>query len=176
MLHNLQDTLPADQRFDYVFEGNAETLDHMLATGALASGVEFQPVHINSEFFDQTSDHDPLVARFALAATQPGPNPPKELPTMPSPLKIALINDDGFSAPGVTTLYRGLISAGFDVQIVAPTDNQSAQGSSFGGIEALANPIGITEVSPGNYSVDGRPAVHPWQRSTTCSPAARRTS
>ena len=160
VLHDLQDTLPAGQRFDYVFEGNAETLDHMLVTDALASGAEFQPVHINSEFFDQTSDHDPLVGRFALAPNQSGaPNPPKETPAMANPLKIVLTNDDGFSAPGITTLYNDLVSAGFDVQIVAPANNQSAQGSSFGGVGALASPIGVTEMSPGNYSVDGRPAV-----------------
>ncbi|MGY2046542.1 Ig-like domain-containing protein [Methylobacterium sp. JK268] len=67
VLNDLQDTLPADQRFDYVYEGNAETLDHMLATDALAAGAAFQPVHINSEFSDQTSDHDPLIARFSIA-------------------------------------------------------------------------------------------------------------
>lgn len=67
ILNDLQDTLPVDQRFDYVYEGNAEALDHMLATGALAAGAQFQPVHINSEFYDQTSDHDPLIASFYLA-------------------------------------------------------------------------------------------------------------
>lgn len=67
VLNDLQDTLPPDQRFDYVFEGNAETLDHMLATNALAAGAKFQPVHINAEFYDQTSDHDPLLVSFAVA-------------------------------------------------------------------------------------------------------------
>ena len=71
VLTDLQDTLPVNGRFDYVFEGNAETLDHMLATGALAAGAQFQPVHINAEFYDQTSDHDPLVARFLLPAEVP---------------------------------------------------------------------------------------------------------
>ncbi|MEN3382879.1 MAG: hypothetical protein V7608_2923, partial [Hyphomicrobiales bacterium] len=69
VLNDLQDTLPLDQRFDYVFEGNAQTLDHMLASNSMASGAQFQPVHINSEFFDQTSDHDPLAGLFAVSST-----------------------------------------------------------------------------------------------------------
>ncbi|ACA16190.1 Endonuclease/exonuclease/phosphatase [Methylobacterium sp. 4-46] len=66
VLSDLQDTLPEGQRYDYVFEGNSETLDHVLVTDALAAGVQFEPVHINADFFDQTSDHDPLLARLAI--------------------------------------------------------------------------------------------------------------
>ena len=153
VLDDLQDTLPADQRFDYVFEGNAETLDHMLVTDALAAGAAFQPVHINSEFYDQTSDHDPLVGRFAI----PGGTTTEH--TVVKPLDIVLTNDDGYNAPGIQTLYAALASAGFNVHIVAPAANQSAQGSSLGGAAALNSPVAITEFSPGNYYVDGRPAT-----------------
>src|SRR5262245_43583954 len=76
-----------------------------------------------------------------------------------TPLKIILTNDDGFSAPGITTLYNALVAAGFDVHIVAPAVNQSAQGSSLGGTAALDGPINITEFSPGNFCVDGKPAA-----------------
>ncbi|WP_052402071.1 5'/3'-nucleotidase SurE [Muricoccus aerilatus] len=152
VLADLQDTLPPDQRFDYVFEGNAETLDHMLVTGALAQGAQFEPVHINAEFYDQTSDHDPLVGRFAISAQG-------EPPVAPTPLNIVLTNDDGYNAPGIQTLYNALVSAGHNVHIVAPAVNQSAQGSSLGGTSALSSPISITEFSPGNYYVDGRPAT-----------------
>src|SRR5262249_18357035 len=65
------DLLPADQRYDYVFEGNSETLDHILASHGLAGGAQFDVVRINAEFFDQTSDHDPLVARFAIPLNDP---------------------------------------------------------------------------------------------------------
>ena len=30
IMNDLLDLLPADQRFDYVFEGNSQTLDHVL--------------------------------------------------------------------------------------------------------------------------------------------------
>src|SRR5262249_6350582 len=72
ILNDLQDLLPADQRYDYVFEGNSETLDHVFVSNGLLGGAEFDVVRINAEFADQTSDHDPLVARFDLApANQP---------------------------------------------------------------------------------------------------------
>ncbi|WP_410825811.1 choice-of-anchor I family protein [Methylobacterium sp. sgz302003] len=68
VLSDLQDSLPENQRYDYVFEGNAQTLDHMLVTAALGSGAQFEVVHINADFADQTSDHDPLLARFRIPA------------------------------------------------------------------------------------------------------------
>ena len=76
-----------------------------------------------------------------------------------APLNIVLTNDDGFNAPGIQTLYTALVGAGFNVHIVAPQVNQSAQGSSLGGTAALSNPIDITEFSPGNFFVDGKPAT-----------------
>src|SRR5215831_1216240 len=76
-----------------------------------------------------------------------------------APLNIVLTNDDGFNAPGIQTLYTALVGAGFNVHIVAPQVNQSAQGSSLGGTAALNNPIDITQFSPGNFFVDGKPAT-----------------
>lgn len=76
-----------------------------------------------------------------------------------APLNIVLTNDDGYNAPGIQTLYAALVEAGFNVHIVAPAVNQSAQGSSLGSATALTNPIDITEFSPGNFFVDGKPAT-----------------
>lgn len=67
-LTDLYDGLPETERYSYVFEGNAQTLDHLLYSGALRTGAEFDILHINSEFADQTSDHDPLLARFVFGA------------------------------------------------------------------------------------------------------------
>jgi 2',3'-cyclic-nucleotide 2'-phosphodiesterase (5'-nucleotidase family) len=66
ILHDLQDTLPANEQYDYVFDGSAQTLDHMMVTCSLAASAQFDVVRINAEFSDQTSDHDPLVAAFDL--------------------------------------------------------------------------------------------------------------
>jgi hypothetical protein len=68
-LSTLVETLPENERYTYVFEGNSQVLDHvMVSEPLLASLVGFDIVHMNAEFADQVSDHDPLVARFALGA------------------------------------------------------------------------------------------------------------
>lgn len=72
ILTDLATLLPADQRYDYVFEGNAQTLDHILVSQGLQTGAQFDIVRINAEFGDQTSDHDPMVAAFDLPS--PAPN------------------------------------------------------------------------------------------------------
>jgi uncharacterized protein len=77
-LHDLMDTLPLNQRYSYEFEGNAQVLDHVMFNGPLAArSLVFDPVHVNAEFFDQASDHDPSVVRVLLndppAASAGGP-------------------------------------------------------------------------------------------------------
>jgi endonuclease/exonuclease/phosphatase family metal-dependent hydrolase len=72
VLTNLYSTLPIAQRYSYVFEGNSQALDHILASSHVnAELVIFDPVHVNAEFAVQASDHDPLVARFCADATAP---------------------------------------------------------------------------------------------------------
>jgi hypothetical protein len=67
LLVDLIDTLPQSERYTFVFEGNSQTLDHILLSDALFNRpLGFDIVHVNSEFFDQASDHDPSVARITL--------------------------------------------------------------------------------------------------------------
>ncbi|MBD2197113.1 MULTISPECIES: Ig-like domain-containing protein [Calothrix] len=67
----LIETLPANERYTYNFEGNAQTLDHILVSNNLFNKLDgYDVVHINSEFSDQDSDHDPSVARFNFPANQ----------------------------------------------------------------------------------------------------------
>src|SRR5262249_32868615 len=54
------------ERYSYVFEGNSQELDHIFVTRALLPYAQFQPVHINAEFADQASDHDPLIASLRI--------------------------------------------------------------------------------------------------------------
>ena len=67
-LHDLVEILPEEERYTYVFEGNSQVLDHILVSEALLQGVEYDVVHVNSEFADQASDHEPEVARLHLPA------------------------------------------------------------------------------------------------------------
>ena len=63
ILTDLISTLPENERYTYVFNGVSQVLDHILVTAG-AGQVQYQVVHINSEFTDQTSDHDPQVGRL----------------------------------------------------------------------------------------------------------------
>ncbi|MEU6423110.1 endonuclease/exonuclease/phosphatase family protein, partial [Streptomyces spiralis] len=63
VLTDLINTLPVNERYSYVYDGNSQTLDHILVSPAVKK-PEYQVVHINAEFSDQTSDHDPQVVRF----------------------------------------------------------------------------------------------------------------
>ncbi len=63
-LINLMETLPVWERYSYVFEGNTQTLDQVLVSRALKRDAEYDSVHVNAEFHDQASDHDPQVARL----------------------------------------------------------------------------------------------------------------
>lgn len=66
-LVDLPRTLPAAERYTYVYEGNSQVLDHILLSPALAGGAySYDVVHLNSEFADQLSDHDPQVVRLSL--------------------------------------------------------------------------------------------------------------
>jgi predicted extracellular nuclease len=61
-LLDLPATLPLNQRYTYVFEGNSQVLDHILISPVLQDGYGYTVVHVNSEFADQASDHEPQVA------------------------------------------------------------------------------------------------------------------
>ena len=69
VLTNLNTLLPAEERYSYMFEGNAQQLDNILVTGGLVSGAHYDAVHINAEFEgDRPTDHDPQLALLQLGA------------------------------------------------------------------------------------------------------------
>jgi predicted extracellular nuclease len=59
-------SLPKNERYTYVYQGNAQVLDQILVSPAIRRGcdLEYDSVHLNAEFHDQISDHDPQVLRF----------------------------------------------------------------------------------------------------------------
>lgn len=66
LLSNLTQTLPATERYTYIFQGNAQALDHILVSASLTPVAEYDIVHVNTEFAEQASDHDPAVVRLRL--------------------------------------------------------------------------------------------------------------
>src|SRR5207249_11574656 len=67
-LHALIETLEESERYTYVFDGNSQVLDHILFSDNLFTHFQFEydVVHVNSEFPDQASDHEPQVVRLDL--------------------------------------------------------------------------------------------------------------
>ena len=67
-LVSLSSRLTATDRYSFEFEGNAQLIDHVLVSPALAAGAEIDVVHLNVDCPDavRSSDHDPLVARLRL--------------------------------------------------------------------------------------------------------------
>ncbi|MGL4820444.1 MAG: chitobiase/beta-hexosaminidase C-terminal domain-containing protein [Bacilli bacterium] len=65
-LDNMIEFVPEKERFGYVYEGNAQVLDHILVSKNLTAITEIDMVHMNSPFSLATriSDHDPSVIRI----------------------------------------------------------------------------------------------------------------
>ena len=59
-------SLPKSERYTYDYQGNQQVLDQILISPSIRRSCEFEydSVHVNSEFNDQISDHDPQVLRF----------------------------------------------------------------------------------------------------------------
>ena len=67
ILFNLGDAMDGDLAYSYNFQGISQQLDYLLVSAALlALQPEFDPVHVNTEFPNQASDHDPILARLLL--------------------------------------------------------------------------------------------------------------
>ncbi len=82
-LDNLFDTAPAAQRYTYVFDGNAQSIDHALVNAPLVADTlarRLEHPRLNADFPEvdrslygptdvtRLGDHDPIVAFFQVAA------------------------------------------------------------------------------------------------------------
>ncbi len=73
LLENLALTLPENQRFTYLYEGNGQILDQILPSKSLVPRLEsYEVIHINSLRLPRgaSSDHDPVIAVFDFSAVQ----------------------------------------------------------------------------------------------------------
>ncbi len=72
-LFNLVESLPPQERYSYIFDGNAQVIDHILVSDFLFNQPApfFDIVHVNAEFPPalRPTDHEPVLARFSI---QPG--------------------------------------------------------------------------------------------------------
>ncbi|MET8511379.1 endonuclease/exonuclease/phosphatase family protein [Streptomyces sp. NPDC005077] len=70
-LKPLLTTLQKSEQYSYVYEGNSQTLDHILISPGVRR-FDYDVVHINAEFADQASDHDPQIVRVDVNAPDHG--------------------------------------------------------------------------------------------------------
>lgn len=69
-LTNLTEDLPEDERYTFIFDGNSQSLDHILVSEELSDLAQVDIVHVNTEFADtpqRASDHDPILVQLTLA-------------------------------------------------------------------------------------------------------------
>ncbi|ATY33991.1 Ig-like domain-containing protein [Sphingomonas psychrotolerans] len=66
---NLATLLPEEERYSYMFNGNAQLIDNILVTGGLVTNAQYDAVHLNAEFGgSRATDHDSQVALLRLGA------------------------------------------------------------------------------------------------------------
>jgi uncharacterized protein len=168
VLHDLMETLPLNQRYSYEFEGNAQVLDHILLSGPLfARPFVFDPVHVNAEFADQASDHDPSVVRIALndapSADAGGPYSVAEGSSTTltasgsdpegGPVTFAwdLDGNGTFETPGQSVSYSAADGPAAPTVKVQVTD-------ALGASSVAQATVNITNVAPTITSLTGSPA------------------
>jgi predicted extracellular nuclease len=66
LLTNLSGLLPEEERYSFLFQGNAQQLDHVLVSPGLSQAAEIDLVHMNAEFQDNASDHDPVLVLLSV--------------------------------------------------------------------------------------------------------------
>lgn len=107
-LFNLVDTLPAEERYSFVFDGNAQTLDHILVNDDFRQRLaRFAYARVDADFPEiyrndparpeRLSDHDAPVAYFNLTTSQEVTN---SVSIMRSPL----------AQSRTTTTYNGSVT------------------------------------------------------------------
>jgi Ca2+-binding RTX toxin-like protein len=67
-LYNLARTLAPEERYSYIFEGNAQQIDNLLVSQGLAAGAVFDNVHLNTgqAAIDKPTDHDAILAQLFI--------------------------------------------------------------------------------------------------------------
>ncbi|BAZ07476.1 esterase-like activity of phytase family protein [Calothrix sp. NIES-3974] len=120
-LTNLTETLPENERYTFNFQGNSQSLDHILVSASLAENAKFDIVHVNSEFVEtnqRASDHDPIIAQLDFS---PQPQLTNYTFTNLPKLGTTSTGEDIFLG-GFSGLYFRGIAANGNLQFVTHTD------------------------------------------------------
>ncbi|MBP1970496.1 2',3'-cyclic-nucleotide 2'-phosphodiesterase (5'-nucleotidase family)/predicted extracellular nuclease [Virgibacillus natechei] len=72
-LTNAMMSVPEEERYTYLYQGNSQVLDHVLVSDHLADVTEIDVLHVNADFTDmhgRASDHDPILTQIDLEAAE----------------------------------------------------------------------------------------------------------
>jgi len=161
-LHDLVKTLPLEEQYTYDFDGNSQAIDHILLGANLFDHAQlaYDAVHVNAEFADKASDHDPQIVLLTM------PKPTISASRTPAP------NAAGWSSSDVTVTFTcvdplsALVACPSPVTVTAEGAGQSVTGESGtkGGdtVGATLTGISIDKTNPlvtytgnaGTYDVD----------------------
>ena len=157
VLTDLITTLPKDQQYTYVYDGISQVLDHILVTkgaGSVRTGsVQYEVVHVNSEFADQVSDHDPQLVRLTIAGR----------PTVPlcTPSALAVGYSDALNKLQYQgTTVGGLSSLAYDARAhswISAVDNNEDDPSRIWFIGSTLSKPSVTRTPLVLKRADGTP-------------------
>ena len=142
VLSELISKLPENERYSYNFDGNAQALDHILVSNNLFDSAQFDIVHINSEFIDQISDHDPSVSSLVMSRSA----------------AIATAGNDVFDQAAYTAKFgvRGSLAGNDTIDGLGGDDRIAAGGGNDaidGGLNGAAGDIAVYSGARSNYTV-----------------------
>jgi predicted extracellular nuclease len=119
-LTNLNSLIPVEERYSYLFNGNLEQIDNLLASSALMDGAQFDAVHINTlkaADAPMATDHDQVItslyiplANHAPVAVGDGVGVNEDATS--SNLYAALLSNDNDPDAGTTLTITGVNTSG----------------------------------------------------------------
>ncbi|HKP94550.1 MAG TPA: alkaline phosphatase PhoX [Fibrobacteria bacterium] len=121
-LVDLMESLPENERYSYVYEGNSQALDHILVSRNLANqpATFYDVVHVNSEFAEQASDHEPQRACFDKGRTSDAGLYAEELIQAASHPLFGVSAPLEAGVPAVPELFRTPAQSASDQVALAP--------------------------------------------------------
>ncbi len=61
---NLTETMPSEERYTFIFQGNSQALDHILVSENIAASAEYDIVRLNAEFAGLVSTCTMLMSPY----------------------------------------------------------------------------------------------------------------
>lgn len=99
------DKVPANERYNYSYQGNAQVLDQVLVTKNMEAYTTVDILHINSGFMEEhgrASDHDPVIIQTQLKAAGG-----EVLPPVTPPESTKIYNLNNFKTKKLTVSNEG---------------------------------------------------------------------